>query len=324
MLPILLIGSQALRDSNIEVGRPQLDFDFIATPEAAAAYVKNKLKDGLYPEAKVQYSEDAKYLYLFRGKDMPIIEFELAWPDSTALDLLERVDRRANGLTADITSFSDGLVIATASPKLVYALKMSHRFKKNSTHFKKTRDDILLLRRLGHGKLPIRMGEWYKARVKETYSYKHPKLQGVSKADFFKDDGISYVYDHDAIHWAVNHLPDPAYRYFQPDGEEIGTSKEEFFKATRVVQLLAVLEESYVLSLERAIIPYNLWDNEAACRRAFETALEKVCTSITSGWFRTFAWENYDIVRGMYDIEYVKRFKVRADHGLIKLHVKEN
>ena len=30
-------------------------------------------------------------------------------------------------------------------------------------------------------------------------------------------------------------------------------------------------------------------------------ALEKVCTSITSGKFREFSWENYLKVRNMYD-----------------------
>lgn len=318
MLPLLMIGSEALRDAGIETGRPHLDFDFIATPEAASAYIKWQLRDGAYPDAKVRYSEDAKCLYLFRGMGMPIIEFELAWPGSTALELLNMVSENKSKLTFGAhPEYVGGLKIYAASPKLVYALKMSHRFKKNSAHFKKTRDDILMLRRLGHGKLPKGLSDWYKARVKETYSYKHPKLQGVKKVDFFKDDGIQYVYDHDAIHQVVKHLPAPAYSYFQPEGEEIGTSKEEFFKQTRLVQLLAVLEESYVLSLERAIIPYNLWDDEAACRKAFETALEKVCTSITSGWFRTFAWENYDTVRGMYDIEYVKRFKSQADAGFV-------
>jgi hypothetical protein len=29
-------------------------------------------------------------------------------------------------------------------------------------------------------------------------------------------------------------------------------------------------------------------------------ALDKVCTSITSGWFREFAWQNYDEVVKIY------------------------
>lgn len=42
-------------------------------------------------------------------------------------------------------------------------------------------------------------------------------------------------------------------------------------------------------------------------------ALEKVCTSITSGWFREYAYENYYEVVAMYHKlgknDYIKRFK---------------
>jgi hypothetical protein len=34
----------------------------------------------------------------------------------------------------------------------------------------------------------------------------------------------------------------------------------------------------------------------------------KVCTSITSGWFREFAWENYDNVLDLYNDKYVEIF----------------
>ena len=41
-------------------------------------------------------------------------------------------------------------------------------------------------------------------------------------------------------------------------------------------------------------------------------ALEKVCTSITSGWFREYAWENYHRVVHMYKTlgvnDYIDRF----------------
>lgn len=326
MLPILMIGSGALRAAGVHMDRKVLDFDFIATPEAAAQYIRESisvldLKPGQY---KVMHSQDAKYLFFHRGPELPVIEFELAWPNTTALELLKKIGPNYKKLTVREAGYPfAGLSIEVASPRAVYMLKMSHRFKKNSIHFLKTMRDIQMLRAAGYGKLPMHMTNWFKDRVRETYSYNHPKLQGVSKADFFKDDGINYVYDHDAIHWVVKHFPDPAYSYFQPEGEEIGTSKAEFFKSTRIIQLLAVLEECYVLSLERAIIPFNLWGDKVACRKAFETALAKVCTSITSGWFRAFAWDNYDIVLGLYDAEYVSRFKAQADLGLVKLHNSE-
>ena len=45
-------------------------------------------------------------------------------------------------------------------------------------------------------------------------------------------------------------------------------------------------------------------------------ALMKVCTSITSGWFREYAWENYDKVLDLYnelgEDDYVQRFQRNA------------
>jgi len=56
----------------------------------------------------------------------------------------------------------------------------------------------------------------------------------------------------------------------------------------------------------------------------FEMALMKVCTSITSGWFREYAWENYQKVLDLYDSlgedDYVKRFEQNAH--LLKPFVK--
>ena len=318
---ILMVGSEALRSSGIKVDRPTLDWDFIATPEAAAAYIQSLSAASVFAEVKA--SPDGKYLYVRRHGGLPVIEFELAWPGSTAESLINLVLAEENGHLRELRSQMASGVIVPVSPKVVYTLKMSHRFKKNSVHFEKTRQDILMLRKLGFGKIPRGLGEWFKDRVKETYSYKHPKLQGVKKDAFFSDDGIRYVYDHDAIHQAVKHLEKPAYSYFQPEGEEVGTDKAEFFKLPKVNQLLAVLEECYVLSLERAIVPYDLFGDEQACRKAFRTALEKVCTSITSGWFRKFAWENFDAVLALYDIEYVERFKVYADLGWVAPYNKE-
>lgn len=57
-------------------------------------------------------------------------------------------------------------------------------------------------------------------------------------------------------------------------------------------------------------------------RKAFDTALEKVCTSITSGWFRKFAYDNYDEVASLYSNEYVYRFQAMAASNSVKLHQK--
>lgn len=308
----LLIGSNALRAHGIAVERRNLDMDFIATMDSIKAMIdQNKTRF-----VKIQHSEDANHLFMFpRNGNDAIFDIEIAWLDSVSDTLIDIVLN--NGL---YKMTEEGYY--AVSPSVVLALKLSHKYKKNSRHFLKTMRDIQMLKGLGY-KVPKCLSEWLKDRKKWTYDYKHPKLEGgVTKADFFKDDGIRYVYDHDSIHVAVKHLHQPAYRFFQPDGEEVGTSKEEFFAQPRDVQLLAVLEESYVLSLERAIVPFNLKTFEQR-KKAFDTALEKVCTSITSGWFRKFAWDNFDEVNDLYNQEYVDRFWHEVESGNVKPYVKE-
>ena len=310
---VLLIGSNALREWGIPVERTNLDMDLIASMDG----IKELLVNNPTRFGKIQHSEDANHIYLFpREKDDLIFDIEIAWPDSVSQELIDLV--RLNGLGKLV----DGDLIAV-HPSVVLALKLSHKYKKNSRHFLKTMRDIQYLRSLGF-KVPKVLSDWLKRRKKWTYNYKHPKLEGgVSKKDFFNDDGIRYVYDHDAIHVAVKHLHQPAYRFFQPDGEEVGTSKEEFFAQDTRVQLLAVLEESYVLSLERAIVPFALEGYELR-KQAFDTALSKVCTSITSGWFRKFAYDNFDAVNALYDQEYVDRFWAAVERGEVAPYNKEN
>ena len=68
-----------------------------------------------------------------------------------------------------------------------------------------------------------------------------------------------------------------------------------------------------------AQIPF---DFEPDPRYSFELALSKVCTSITSGYFREFCWENYDKIVELYEVyggdKYVDKVKLEIDNGTIK------
>ena len=99
------------------------------------------------------------------------------------------------------------------------------------------------------------------------------------------------------------------------DGAEVECDKEKFFSAGERIRLYGVLEEAQVLALERSQIPFR---GKVEPRRSFDIALQKVCTSITSGWFREFAWENFDKVEEMYEDDYVSRFWKAVDDGKVK------
>jgi hypothetical protein len=291
---MIYIGSEALAQYLPE--RSIFDLDLISTYRDAVDYAKKQGKvTACYPIA------DGKKLFIKVGER--IVEVELIWPGNTTEQLVELI--KADPLTK---RRGDDLI---PSLDVLFMLKMSHRYLKNSPHFLKTMRDIKAMRELGARIRPEHQ-EFFKAREKATYTYKHPKLN-VMKQDFFTGDGVKYLYDHDTIHLSVKHLDRPAYTYFKPDQNEVFCDRGMFEACDEQTRLYAVLEESYVLALERSQIPFPNMPR----KQSFDMALEKVCTSITSGWFREFSWENYDKVQALYNDNYVDRLYQGVESGLV-------
>lgn len=304
---MLLIGSQALSHYTTLTRRP-LDVDVIATFDELGG-----LTSSLKREGRVESIPLAVNKTVLKCEDGRIVEVELAWDGTAARKLWE--------LDSDESSFDFKpellpLAFRRASLDELYTLKVSHRYLKNSPHFRKTRDDIMLMRSLG---ARVFDADWLRQREEETYVYKHPKLN-VMKKDFFAGDGVQYVYDHDDIHRAVAHIefdfvPTPAYTLYMKDGEEVKSDRRKFFAHDESVRLFGVLEEAQVLALERSQIPFR---GKVDPRRSFDIALQKVCTSITSGWFREYGWENFSLVEAMYEPDYVDRFWKAVDEGRVR------
>lgn len=304
---MLLIGSRALVENNPDLADTRVcsDWDYIATLDQVMAWIKQHKEDLQFAIPR----DEGKY-YHCRLKDGTNYEFELAWEGTTASELLEMYKGRA-----------------VAPNEALYAIKMCHRYKKNSVHFKKTMDDIHYLRGVILRKEErLAYSGWAKRREAESYDYGHPKLNVTSK-EFFNADGIDYVYCHDSIHLTVAlqgvdfgeddylmaHHPKPAYTFYMKEGSEVMTSKEKFMSLPEHIRLYGVYEETCVLALERSQIPHGLGkEGGPTARWSFEKALEKVCTSITSGWFREYAWENHAKVMELYENlgenDYVERF----------------
>lgn len=305
---MLIIGSQAMAHHFPEAGIVPNDTDIIGTLDEFRAWTKGFEKG----EIILCKPLSADKIHV-RTADGWNFEWEIAKAGNSSQEILDYFDLGQDFAPLEVLLF----------------LKMSHRYRRNSPHFLKTMRDIQFLRKAG-----VTMGseleELTPLREKETYTYAHPKLD-VSKSAFFDGDGVPYIYDHDSIHLTVAikeyfHYnsatdctyfdPRPAYTFYMKDGAAVMTSKEKFFAADEEIRLLGVYEESCVLALERSQIPFP----DASPRKSFEYALMKVCTSITSGWFREFAWENYDKVLDIYEKEgedgYLKRFN--ANKHLLK------
>ena len=296
----LLIGSRML-EGVVGVRQPSVNSDYdIITSQSSFNVLDVELTevkgykrfDGGHPIRK-------SYYYKADGK--PSYEIEIAVAGSTAFKLLDL------WYSKKISKID-----------LVYTLKMSHRYLRNSPHFEKTHKDIKDLRKLG-AVVPDVLKDWLVEREQETYYYKHPNLN-QSKDQFFDTPNVIYVYDHDSIHESVAIDDRPAYTNFLVG--EVKTSKELFEALPLNTRLNAVLEESCVLAIERSLINYENPSKETV-DGVWVYSLQKVCTSITSGWFREFAWENYELCKKLYYSrcsDYYERFTKALNNGKILPH----
>lgn len=124
-------------------------------------------------------------------------------------------------------------------------------------------------------------------------------------------------YDHDSIHEAVKLGDVPAYMLFKKDGADVQCDRKKFDALPHDVKISSVIEEATVLAIERSLVPYPGVLTE---QRAWLFATSKVMSSITSGWWREFAYENALDVLKRYPAGYWARFNQAIDAGIVKLH----
>jgi hypothetical protein len=304
---MIVIGSTAL--AYYEEGITPNDLDLVGTYDEAVAFKKVFQATSFYP------INHGKSIFM-RNAAGKICEVEVAWPDSRAekfIQFIETVDR-AHLEVVELEGYG-GYEVDLPNLQVLLLLKMSHRYLKDSPHFLKTMKDIWHLRAMGAEILEGHKA-FYEQRMKDTYTYAHPKLN-VSKDGFFDAvaTGVEYTYDHDSIHEAVKHMKKPAYSYFKEDESEVMVSRELFDKQPHMIKIYSVLEEAYVLAIERSLVPYP---GGMTPEEAFKMALMKVCTSITSGWWREFAWEHYYLVERVYNDTFFKKFQAALDAGIVK------
>lgn len=306
-LMLVLIGSYALNAHLPRLQQRKInDIDAIADYQTAIRFLQAHKCVQMYP------IQDGKKLYGRRADGMHI-EVEIAWDYTTAKSFIENLGDDFQF----VTDMDTNVQMAVPSLDLLYALKMSHRYLKDSPFFLKTRNDIMFMRTLG-ARIPDAWLDWFKTRERETYHYQLPNLDR-DKSEFFVD---LYQFDHDTIHEAVAIYEQPAYTYYQHDGlKGVQCSRRMFEECSNEIRLAGVVEEASVLALERSLIPHpgKKTDDEA-----FEFALQKVCTSITSGWFREYSYWNYEAAIALYksrDKTLSQLFQEGLTNGVIKENV---
>lgn len=129
----------------------------------------------------------------------------------------------------------------------------------------------------------------------KSYPQRGPNLMQTPK-DFF-DDAVTKIYDHDYLHTLVAYYDAPLYTRLLRSDDLVWCDKDKWDTFTHEDQLKCVAEETYVIAIERFMVPSN-W--EAVPKLSYAKALQKVCTTLCKGWFRDKAIDFYPEVLRMY------------------------
>ena len=114
------------------------------------------------------------------------------------------------------------------------------------------------------------------------------------------------MFDHGYIHELFAYEARPMFERLKHEGEEGSAwcAKDLWLGLSTTQKLQCVAEEVQVIATER----FLLGDKPKPVKLAYFLALNKVCTSLCSGWFRDFAIDHYPLIVDMFDklrIEYV-------------------
>lgn len=131
--------------------------------------------------------------------------------------------------------------------------------------------------------------------TKQEFGDKHPSLNKTVE-DFF-NDSVEKKYEHDYLHELYAYRHAPIYTMMQEDKTLAKCDKHLWDALDYQAKLQAVAEEAYVIATERYLVPTGY---TADLKQSYVNAINRICTTLTSGWFRNFAIDNYTLIVGMF------------------------
>lgn len=149
--------------------------------------------------------------------------------------------------------------------------------------------------------------------TKKKYPDRVPSLN-KSNEDFF-DDKVTKYYIHDDIHKVMAYYDEPIYEKLKIDKSLAKCEKELWTNLSHGDKIKYVQEECFVIAVERFVIP-KIKTNQRYMpdHMSFNKALEKVCTTLTSGWFRDFAIDNWEEIR-RFEVDFYSKLLNSIESG---------
>lgn len=294
---MILVGSKALKHW-IPLSREGFDYDVSGTKDEFDAWVRDNRSNIMHIHNS---HKGQKYNILM--EDRTPIEFEISNPKSSC-ELLEKIN------TGPIINFY-GTDIKIGDVNVLFVCKKSHITK--PIHWWKHIRDYHVLKPLTN--LTEKHLLALKRRIKETDA-RHPKSPkpnlNMSNDDFFNksEKYVGRQYRHDFLHESTCFYDRPLFERLKFDKSKAKLEKSLFMKLNHEDKIKLVQEECFAIALERQIIPNRTTDQ----RLAFNHALERICTTLTSGWFREFAIDHVPAILD-FKVKYADKFmeKINED-----------
>ena len=207
-------------------------------------------------------------------------------------EFLNNRNMAENYITSETVQTGSGELVWVMSMAGLAIIKRSHlwrdlSFQKHITHYHR------------HLKPYFRPNQDYVDRLeltKKEFPQGNPNLNQMNE-DFFSD-AVTKLYNHDWLHELFAYGDRPLYTRMQPDPAKAWCDKKGWDIFTHTERLNCIAEEAFVIATERFMVP-NKWNYDS--KRAFLKAVDKICTTLCSGWFRDYAIDNYPEVVSRYD-----------------------
>lgn len=322
----LLIGSAAF-NRRLYLGRHAQDVDLIVRPHRAD-WFRSWLEDvrpQIYPN---RFSGIKKKFYGFTApQDHVNFEVEIAVPGSSAEWFMDRHETiPAEYLLHDKWSSTE---VTIAVPGALMAIKRSHLTWPR--HWKKHIADYHKLKEAGHTMIGWEDGcrMRHAERLKLDAPRRQPSLAVENSAFFHASEAaLQRTYEHDDLHQVVAYYDRPLYERSKPDKSRALLDRAMFEALPLLDRLRTVREETMAIALERRIIPFvqsvevliaaglaqEVRVPQSRVLEAYGYALQRICTTLTRGWFRDFAIEHWPEVREP-DVDFVGSFLAAVRSG---------
>ena len=148
------------------------------------------------------------------------------------------------------------------------------------------------------------------ALTMKAFPQGHPSLK--KSVDEFFDDYVKKKYNHDYLHELVAYYDKPLYTRLQRDSSSAWCERDLWETLSIEDRTKCVAEETQVIAIERFLVPKD-WNYSV--RHAYLRSLDKVCTTLCSGWFRDHAIDYYPQVMELCDTMKFENIRKELENG---------